>query len=88
MEVLAFETVVVAMLLQGARNPVGRSSPHSATSGGGSGGRMTRVVRCTCGVEIRDSEEARLVRSVQKHAKEAHDLDMSEEQVRAIMELE
>jgi predicted small metal-binding protein len=49
---------------------------------------MTRVVRCTCGVEIRDAEEARLVDRVQKHAKEAHDLDMSEEQVRAIMEVD
>jgi predicted small metal-binding protein len=39
-------------------------------------------------VEIRDSEEARLVRSVQKHAREAHGLEMSEEQVRAIMEVE
>ena len=49
---------------------------------------MTRVVRCTCGVEIRDADEARLIRNVQKHAKEAHDLDMNAEQVRAIMEIE
>jgi predicted small metal-binding protein len=49
---------------------------------------MTRVVRCTCGVEIRDAEEARLIDKVQQHAKEAHALDMSEEQVRAIMELD
>ena len=45
---------------------------------------MTRVVRCTCGVEIRDAEEARLIDKVQQHAKEAHALDMSEEQVRAM----
>ena len=49
---------------------------------------MTRVVRCTCGVELRDPEEAPLVTRVQEHAREAHDLDFSEEQVRAIMEIE
>ena len=49
---------------------------------------MTRVVRCTCGVELRDAEEARLVIRVQEHAREAHELDLSDEQVRAIMELE
>jgi predicted small metal-binding protein len=49
---------------------------------------MTRVVRCTCGVEIRDTEESRLVDKVQRHAREAHALDMNEEQVRAIMEIE
>jgi predicted small metal-binding protein len=47
-----------------------------------------RVVRCTCGVEIRDADEARLIGKVQSHAREAHDLDMNEEQVRAIMEIE
>jgi hypothetical protein len=49
---------------------------------------MTRVVRCTCGVEIRDADEPRLIGKVQTHAKEAHDLDLTEEQVRAIMEIE
>lgn len=49
---------------------------------------MTRVVRCTCGVEIRDTDEPRLIEAVQRHAREAHDLTMSDEQVRAIMELE
>ena len=49
---------------------------------------MTRVVRCTCGVELRDADEARLITTVRKHAKEAHDLEMSDEQIRAIMEIE
>ena len=49
---------------------------------------MTRVVRCTCGVELRDADEARLVTRVQEHAREAHALDLSDEQVRAIMEIE
>jgi len=49
---------------------------------------MNRVVRCTCGVEIRDRDEAELVRKVQQHAKGAHDLHMSEEQVRGIVEVE
>jgi predicted small metal-binding protein len=49
---------------------------------------MTRVVRCTCGAEIRDADEARLVRRVQEHAREAHGFEMNDEQVRAIMEIE
>ncbi len=46
---------------------------------------MTKVVRCTCGVEIRNSDETQLVRDVQKHAREAHDLALNDEQVRAMM---
>jgi hypothetical protein len=47
-----------------------------------------RVVRCTCGIELRGSDEARLIWEVQRHAAEAHGLDLSEEQVRAMMEIE
>lgn len=49
---------------------------------------MGKVVRCTCGVELRDGDEAVLVTRVQQHAKEAHDLDLSDEQVRAMMEID
>ena len=49
---------------------------------------MSKVVRCTCGVEIRDADETRLVTRVQQHAREAHDLDLSDEQVRAMMEID
>lgn len=46
---------------------------------------MKKIVRCTCGVEIRDSDEQRLIRDVQTHAREAHNLTLSDEQVRAMM---
>ena len=49
---------------------------------------MTKVVRCACGLDLRDTDEARLIGRVQRHAKEAHDLDLNEEQVRAMMEIE
>ena len=49
---------------------------------------MTKVVRCTCGVEIRDADEERLVSRVQQHAKESHDLTLDDEQVRAMMEID
>lgn len=49
---------------------------------------MTKVVRCTCGLALRDADETRLIGQVQQHAKEAHDLDLNDEQVRAMMEIE
>lgn len=49
---------------------------------------MTKVVRCTCGIELRDADETVLIDQVQRHAREAHDLALSEEQVRAMMEIE
>jgi predicted small metal-binding protein len=50
--------------------------------------RMTKVVRCACGLDLRDADERRLIGRVQQHAKEAHDLDLNDEQVRAMMEIE
>ncbi len=49
---------------------------------------MGKVVRCSCGVELRDRDEGELIRRVQAHAREAHDLTLSEEQVRAMMEID
>ncbi len=49
---------------------------------------MTKVVRRTCGIEIRDADEAQLIARVQQHAKEAHDLTLSDEQVRAMAEVD
>lgn len=45
---------------------------------------VTKMVRCTCGIELRDRDEAQLIREVQVHAREAHALSLSEEQVRAM----
>ena len=47
-----------------------------------------KVVRCSCGVEMRDPNEDQLIRQVQAHAQEVHDLVLSEEQVRAMMEID
>jgi predicted small metal-binding protein len=49
---------------------------------------MTKVVRCACGLHLRDADEAQLIARVQQHAREAHDLDLNAEQVRAMMEIE
>ncbi len=49
---------------------------------------MSRVVRCACGVELRDEDEQALIRRVQEHAREAHDLTLDAEQVRRMMEID
>ena len=49
---------------------------------------MSKVVRCACGVELRDVDENELIQQVQQHAREAHDLTLSEEQVRDMMEVD
>ena len=49
---------------------------------------MKRMVRCTCGVELRSGDETDLVGRVQRHATEAHELRLDEEQVRAMMEID
>jgi predicted small metal-binding protein len=41
------------------------------------------VVRCECGFEAR-GEEAELVPAVQRHGREAHDMDVTREQVLAM----
>jgi predicted small metal-binding protein len=47
-----------------------------------------KVVRCSCGVEMRGRDERELIQRVQEHAREVHDLTLSEEQVRAMMEID
>jgi predicted small metal-binding protein len=49
---------------------------------------MQRIVRCNCGAEIRSDNERDLIEQVQQHAKSAHDLDLTAEQVLAMMEIE
>lgn len=49
---------------------------------------MSKVVRCACGMEIRDNDDAALILRVQQHAREAHDLDLSDDQVRSMMEID
>ena len=49
---------------------------------------MGKVVRCSCGVEMRAQDEGELIRRVQEHARDVHDAALSEEQVRAMMEID
>ncbi len=49
---------------------------------------VAKVVRCNCGIEIRNTDEKALIDAVQTHAHEAHDLDLSAEQVRSMMEID
>ena len=49
---------------------------------------MSKVVRCACGVELRDQNETELIRLVREHARQAHELDLSEEQIRDMMEID
>ena len=70
---------VVARILAGAGIDKGRTGEESAVS---------KVVRCSCGVEMRSRDEGELIRRVQEHAREVHDLALSEEQVRAMIEID
>ena len=49
---------------------------------------MRKMVRCTCGVEMNEQEEETLILTVQRHALEAHAIELSAEQVRSMMEIE
>lgn len=49
---------------------------------------MARVVRCACGIELRDEDEQALIRRVREHAREAHDLSLDDEQIRRMMEID
>ncbi|MGC4105984.1 MAG: DUF1059 domain-containing protein [Thermomicrobiales bacterium] len=51
-------------------------------------GQTTLVVRCSCGAEMRDTDEAALIRAVKAHAKEHHQLEFSDDQVRTLIEVE
>ncbi|MFM9106308.1 MAG: DUF1059 domain-containing protein [Chloroflexota bacterium] len=50
--------------------------------------RVTWIVRCACGLDLRGADDARLIDEVQRHAREAHDLELNAEQVRAMMEVD
>ena len=60
---------------------IGKGQPGKESSVG-------KVVRCSCGVEMRSRDEGELIRRVQEHARDVHDAALSEEQVRAMMEID
>lgn len=45
-----------------------------------------KQVSCDCGKTIREPNDEQLVASVQKHAKEVHNMDLSREQVLSMAE--
>ncbi len=49
---------------------------------------MTKRVRCSCGAELRSADERELIAQVQAHALSAHDLTLTDDQVRDMIELE
>jgi predicted small metal-binding protein len=49
---------------------------------------MTKVVRCSCGAELRSTDENELIAIVKEHATSAHNLTLTDEQIRAMMEIE
>jgi predicted small metal-binding protein len=42
---------------------------------------MTKVLNCDCGLVVRGGTDDELVAAAQKHAREAHGMDLTREQV-------
>ena len=47
---------------------------------------MAKVINCDCGFVVRGDDDDQLVTNAQKHAKEAHNMDITREQALAIAE--
>jgi predicted small metal-binding protein len=47
---------------------------------------MNKVIKCDCGFVVRGSSDEELVRAGQAHAKSAHDMDLTAEQLLAMAE--
>ena len=47
---------------------------------------MSRIVRCACGLELRSDDEDELIRLVQAHAQAKHELTLTDDEVRDLME--
>jgi predicted small metal-binding protein len=45
---------------------------------------MNKVITCPCGTEVRAPDEAALVAQAQRHAREAHAMELTREQVLAM----
>lgn len=45
---------------------------------------MTKFIQCPCGFSIREAEEAALIAEAQRHAKAAHDIELTREQALAM----
>jgi predicted small metal-binding protein len=47
-------------------------------------GATTKIIRCPCGTVVRADDEASLVAQAQRHARDAHALELTREQVLAM----
>jgi predicted small metal-binding protein len=47
---------------------------------------MEKVISCSCGVAIRGTEDDDMVATARQHAKEVHDMELSQEQARGMIE--
>lgn len=45
---------------------------------------MPKVIHCPCGHVVRAPSDPELVRAAQKHARDAHELDLTEDQALAM----
>ena len=45
---------------------------------------MTKIIRCPCGAVVRARDEEMLVAQAQKHAREAHAMELTREQALAM----
>ena len=45
---------------------------------------MTKIIRCPCGTVVRGRDDEALVAQAQKHAREAHAMDLTREQALAM----
>ncbi len=49
---------------------------------------MQKIVRCSCGMRFQEKDEAVLIALVRRHALDAHALELSDDQIRDLMEVE
>ena len=45
---------------------------------------MTKIINCDCGRVVRGDSDDELVAAVQKHAREAHGMELTREQILAL----
>jgi hypothetical protein len=49
---------------------------------------MRKIVRCSCGMHFQEEDESVLIALVRVHALQAHALELSDDQIRDLMEIE
>lgn len=47
---------------------------------------MEKVINCSCGVAIRGTEDDEMVATAQQHAREVHDMELTDEQATGMIQ--